>query len=133
MSHLAHTVKLKTALLAAGITDPNEQKAVVENAYVRALLKYLFTYEYVFNGFTKEAEAHLYNRLSKWNEISPINGPLIVERLKAELRGLRNDGLAGGTFRPVKNALGDKYEELNCEYFKGLMDWLFNESVTGND
>lgn len=132
MSHLTHTITLKSKLLELGVTDPADQKRIVENAYVRALVKYLFTYKYVFSGYTEEVESNIYHRLAKWNEISPINGPFIVEKLKAIVRNLKNEALAGGQFTPIKNA-NETFDELSSEEFIKLMDWLFGEMVTGND
>lgn len=133
MSHLAHTVKLKTAMVAAGVTDLGVQEQVVCNAYVNAIQKYLFNKGLVFSAYTEEVEGVVYDRLNRWNNISPINGSLIIEKVRRMFGTLTNQAMDLGNFQPYPNLVVEGYDYRNCECYNGLVNWLFGEMVNNND
>lgn len=133
MSHLAHIVKLKQSMISAGVVDVGVQKSVINKAFTLAVMKYLFTHSYVFTGYTEEVDNHILDRLSQWNEVTPINGGYIINEIRGISPALTNAGMDLGRFHAYPPAVATEYDYLNCEIFKGLVDWLNKELVTGND
>lgn len=88
MSHLAHIVKLKQALIAEGVTSPAVQDAIVQTAYTKALINVV--------GCPKLTDDARYGFarwiLSYWNDVVPNKGNLILAQL-------------GGFFRKLNQSL----------------------------
>lgn len=84
MSHLAHIVKLKAALIVEGIADPYKQIDIVQTAYIKALIN--------VNGANNLDEKTCvgFNQwiLSYWNEVTPVKGNLIAVKVGSFFRGM---------------------------------------------
>lgn len=133
MSHLAHTVALKKELIEKGIVDPKLQNDVVNGAYVRALVRYLFHCNALLGHYTEDVETAILDRLARWNEISPINGNYILARTKDVIFCLSQQAAKGGLFEPIPAEIPEKFNGPDSEVFMNLVNWLFGEMVTGND
>lgn len=128
MSHLAHDITVKQALIAAGVTNPTVQTDTTRSAYVRALASF------DQSGKTTKGElADFYQSiLSYWNETSPIKGALIIAELRkfnADLiRQMSNLGTVEGLKvdfpRPVDLPENIKVHELDGfpEMVQALID-----------
>jgi hypothetical protein len=86
MSHLAHIVKLKSALIMQGIVNPNSQADIAQTAYVKALIN--------VNGANKLNEDTCINFnqwiLSYWNETTPVKGNLVASQVGQFFRNISN-------------------------------------------
>ncbi|WNV45848.1 hypothetical protein [Aeromonas phage AerS_266] len=77
MSHLAHIVTVKQALIGQGVTDPVKQIEVVRTAYVRAL----FMVKNKLN-IAVEHQGDFYRYvLAYWNEVHPVAGNLVIAEI----------------------------------------------------
>lgn len=98
MSHLAHIVKLKQALISEGITNPEMQIAVVRTCYVKALI--------TVNSANKldEEKCIEFNRyiLSYWNEVTPVNGLVVMSMI-------------GNFFRALEKAMNHMFTDNKLE------------------
>lgn len=85
MSHLAHIVKLKERLITEGVLHPQQHIDIAQTAYTKALI--------AVNGGNKldEQTCINFNRyiLSYWNEITPVNGNLVMSQVGQFFRGLQ--------------------------------------------
>lgn len=85
MSHLAHIVKLKERLIAEGVLHPQQHVDIAQTAYTKALI--------AVNGGNKldEQTCINFNRyiLSYWNEVTPVNGNLVMSQVGQFFRGLQ--------------------------------------------
>lgn len=85
MSHLAHIVKLKERLIAEGVLHPQQHIDIAQTAYTKALL--------AVNGGNKldEQTCIAFNRyiLSYWNEVTPVNGNLVLSQVGQFFRNLQ--------------------------------------------
>ncbi len=134
MSHLAHAVKVKQAMLEKGVTSLELQETAIRSAYVRATIQYLFDYGYVFTGYTGEVESHVRARLNRWNEISPINGAFILESVRQCFLHLKKQAVDLCQFTPYPdNGQYGEYDALACPVYADLVKWLRNEMGSDHD
>lgn len=133
MSHLAHTVKLKSALLEAGVADLKLQEQVINAAYINAITKYLFSRSLVFGAYNEEVEEQVSARLNRWNNISPINGQYILEGIRQLFPALTEQAMNLGSFKPYPNLVVEGYDYRQCPVYLGLVNWLYGEMVNNND
>lgn len=85
MSHLAHIVKLKERLIAEGVLHPQQHIDIAQTAYTKALIA-------VNGGNNLDEQTCInFNRhiLSYWNEITPVNGNLVMAQVGQFFRGLQ--------------------------------------------
>jgi hypothetical protein len=89
MSHLAHIVKLKQALIVEGINAPGTQDAIAQTAYTKALIN--------VTGCPKISDEVRYGFakwiLSYWNNVVPNKGNLVLAQLGGFSRKL-NESLS---------------------------------------
>lgn len=86
MSHLAHIVALKQALISNGVTNPVAQIEIVRTCYVKALISV-----HQQNPMP-EQKCWDYTRyiLSYWNETTPVEGNKVISEIGNFLRALEN-------------------------------------------
>lgn len=72
MSHLDHVVRLKEKLSTLNVTCPFEQRKLIDNAYIDALVAAHFNCRKNFIVCDKENEA-MRCQIDKWNSVSPID------------------------------------------------------------
>ena len=137
MSHLAHIITVKQALIAEGVTNPLLQTDTCRTAYVRALSTMERTGRVARNDL-----ADFYSSiLGYWNETSPIQGNLIMAELRAFNADLQkqldrmgeHDGIVAKFPRPANLSEDVKVHELDgfnelvetlvAEASKKLADW----------
>lgn len=84
MSHLAHIVKVKENLIAEGIVNPQAQIEICQTAYTKALITVSASHK------LDEQTRVNFNRyiLSYWNEVTPVNGNLVLAQIGAFFREL---------------------------------------------
>ncbi len=134
MSHLAHEVKVKQAMLQSGVTCLELQNTAIRAAYVRATVQYLFDYGYVFTGYTEEVEKHVRARLNHWNEISPINGAFVLESVRQCFAHLKAQAGALCQFSPYPdNGQYGEYNALSCPVYIDLVKWLRHEMGSNDE
>ena len=99
MSHLIHAIEVKNAITEAGILCPEEQGKLLNEAYIRAGLAYIYQRGGVF---TQEQEKVLWRQLEKWNCVSPINARFIHGSIQTRMN-LINGTLATTGALPCPN------------------------------
>lgn len=71
MSHLDHVVRVKESLAARGVTCPFQQRDLIDQAYIDALVAHHFACNPTFTLHDKERDTYRC-MLDKWNSVSPI-------------------------------------------------------------
>lgn len=71
MSHLDHVVRVKQALATNGVTCPFEQRKLIDQAYIDALVAHHFACNPTFSLSDKERDCYRF-MIDKWNDVSPI-------------------------------------------------------------
>lgn len=130
MSHLAHIVKLKGDLIAEGVSSPEQQIAIAQTTYVKALIT-------VASGNKLDVDARVaFNKyvLSYWNETTPVNGLLVITAINNFYRDLANainnvfveDKIKLDVTGKVETPLNTKYTEL--ESYRALIQTLVDDA-----
>lgn len=130
MSHLQHIVRFKQSLLSEGISAPDLQIEIVRTAYVKALITIGYG-----NNLNQE-QCIQFNRyiLSYWNEVTPVNGLLVMtmvgnfcRALKAHLeRPFTENKLKLEVCPKIELPIECKWDEL--ETYKDLVQTLVDEA-----
>lgn len=130
MSHLAHIVKFKQALISEGLTDPNLQVELVRTSYVKALITVGYANK------LNEEQCIQFNRyiLSYWNEVTPVNGLLVMTMIGNFCRALEAALNRPFTFNKLKldvvpkieTPIESKWEDL--ESYQALVQTLVDEA-----
>ena len=112
MSHLAHIVKLKQDLIANKVVAPADQIAVVRTAYVKALIN--------VNAVNKldEDQCINFNRfvLGYWNEVTPVNGPLVMAMIGKFFRSFEAFVASTITANTLEIQVVDKVEGVDFKW-----------------
>lgn len=130
MSHLAHIVALKSALIAEGVGSPDQQIAIVQTTYVKALI----TVSCRNDLCGKDRLAFNKHILSYWNETTPVNGLAVINTINNFYRDLENafnntfveDKVKLVVTQEVETPLKSKYTEL--EAYRSLIQTLVDEA-----
>lgn len=128
MSHLQHIVLLKQDLISNDVNGPVQQAAIARTAYVKALIH--------INAVNKldEEQRNAFNRfvLGYWNEVTPVNGQLVVSAINRFFYNLESflaKSFTANTLEvPVVEAVEDvkfKWEELDT--YRNLVQTLVTE------
>lgn len=129
MSHLQHINAYKINLIKEKITSPEEQIALVRNAYVCAFVR-LFTVE---NISAPERENVMQYLLAYWNETFPVNGNYVISLTKGFYEKLYSSlGNLDSNFAITINEdkVTKEYPEyFQIEGFKALVDTLTKEAI----
>lgn len=131
MSHLAHIVRVKEKLHELGVNCPIQQKSLLNNAYIDAIVAHHFT---TFPGFNvcEDMRWKYETKIDCWNSVSPLDYNAVrdgyVSRIN-ELRGqLSNTGRA--CTPPVVAAAPPKNETFcvtELPEYHDLVRYLFSE------
>lgn len=136
MSHLAHIITVKKSLIELGVTNPIEQIAIVRTAYVRALA--LFQQR---GRLAKNQHGDFLTQiLGYWNEVTPVQGNLVISELRrfnaeltAALLGIGGLDSINVVITPIAE-LSDKVKISEIPGYKDLVDVLSaeaDEQLTG--
>lgn len=71
MSHLDHVVRVKERMSALGMTCPFEQRKLIDQAYIDAIVMHHFACNPTFTVNEKERDCYRC-MIDKWNNVSPI-------------------------------------------------------------
>lgn len=130
MSHLAHIITVKKALIDLGVTNPVDQIAICRTAYVRALAMFQNR-----GRLPKDQHADFYTQiLSYWNEVTPVQGNLVIAELRrfnaemtAALLGLGHLDAISVEITPIAELQG-KVKISEIPGYKELVDILSAEA-----
>lgn len=144
MSHLQRVIEYRDHLTALGVTCAHQQHDLCQEAYIRALVSNHAKYH---DGFSigDDEEAAIWERLEKWNAVSPIKSRLILESMKLRLarirQGLIKDGITPTNAEFDINAEVKQLVEgvevaknicvTSNPQFGDLFSWLLNELGSG--
>lgn len=114
MSHLAHIVALKQALIAEGVTNPVKQIEVVRTCYVKALIS--------IEAINKLPEQQCFDFfrfvLGYWNEVTPVDGHAVVGTIANFCRAM-DEALKGCiTDDKLNVTISEKPEGVSFDYTK---------------
>lgn len=146
MSHLKLIIDYRGLMGEKGITCLQNQAKACNEAFTRALLKYQFRFNDNLN-FNETTEEKIWKQLDLWNSVSPINARFILESAKARMNQVRKDLLEHGTvcssdlFSVVfdvtqmtdQGETQSRWDATDCEVFQALVNFLYNELVSGRE
>ncbi|EBY9764032.1 hypothetical protein D5W64_13040 [Salmonella enterica subsp. enterica serovar Saintpaul] len=130
MSHLAHIVRFKQSLINEGLTDPNLQIEIVRTAYVKALITV------GYGNKLDQEQCIQFNRyiLSYWNEVTPVNGLLVMTMIGNFFRALEAALNKPFTFNKLKLEVVPKIDTPidadweDMETYRDLVQTLVDEA-----
>lgn len=131
MSHLDHVVRVKSKLTELGVTCPFQQRDLIDNAYVDAIVRAHFIYNPTFVVPTNEANA-VRDKIDSWNAVSPIGYEKIwvgfISFINLSLSALTTDGRNFDKATPV---IVDGQTLIPCiselQDYKDLVSYLLQE------
>lgn len=146
MSHLARVIAYREHLTSLNVTCAIQQTEFCQEAYIRALVSNHSRFHDSFD-IGEDEEGILWNRLDKWNSVSPIKARLILESAKLRLRRVRKalteTGVAPGNgefaiMATVKVESEGVMVDRNIDVtendqFKNLVDYLCEELRNGHE
>lgn len=138
MSHLAHVLPIKTYLTEQGVLCPVEQSHMLNEAYIRAALMYV--YGHCAGNFAESVQNRLWRQLEKWNRVSPINGNYIHQSVSTRTNLIAGALATSGTLPCVEkfNTRAQEADLANVNVveapgFNELVGFLNKELVAGHE
>lgn len=129
MSHLQHINAYKVNLIAKDITSPEEQIALVRNAYICSFVK-MFTLENINQSDRENVMQYV---LAYWNETFPVNGPYVISAVKGFYERLYSSlthVCCDFTVAVHTDETSKKYPDYaQVDGFKSLVDTLTKEAI----
>lgn len=138
MSHLAHVLPIKGYLTEQGVFCPTEQSHMLNEAYIRASLMYVFGHR--GGNFSEPVQEYIWKQLEKWNRVSPINGNYIHQSISARTNLISGALATSGTL-PCSEKFNTRAQEaelanvnvVEAPGFNELVGFLNRELVAGNE
>jgi len=128
MSHLDHVVRVKERLSAEGLTCPFEQRTLIDQAYIDALVMCHFACNPSFSLTEKEQGVYRC-MIDKWNDVSPIGYEKIyagvISFINLTYSSLRSKGRGYMQASHSFSESGVLLEE--TQEYKDLVAYLFQE------
>lgn len=130
MSHLAHALDVKNELTEAGVLCPFEQSSLLSEAYIRAGSSLLFV------AGNEENDKKFWRQLDKWNNVSPINAPLIHQTVMTRVNLVLGTMSSAGTLPcPLRftSVSESGIDVSTMPSFPTLVSYLIKELDSGNE
>jgi len=133
MSHLAHALDVKNELTEAGVLCPFEQSSLLNEAYIRAGCSMIFVGG---ASHSEENDKKFWRQLDKWNNVSPINAPLVHQTTLTRVNLVMGSMSATGALpcsRKFTSVSESGVDVSEMKSFPELVGFLIKELNSGHE